>query len=183
MKTQLKNIFVILIMALAFTSCSNDDEQIVIPSVSELDGLTKFKEIANTTHTIELYSSKGAVEQGYNDIKLRIKDNTTNKYIKEAEVSWMPTMHMAMMNHSCPNSEVTKVSTNGTLYKGYIMFQMAQNDTEYWDLKVDYTIDGVDYTATSVINVPASAKRTVNSFIGSDGVRYLVAYIIEVLRK
>ena len=177
MKTQLKNIFVILIMALAFTSCSSDDEQITLPVVNELDGLSKFKEMSNATHTIELYSSKGATEQGYNDIKLRIKDNTTNKYVKNADVSWMPIMHMAMMNHSCPKSDVKKVSTNGTLYEGYIMFQMAQNASEYWDLKVDYTIDGVDYTATSVINVPASAKRTVNTFTGSDGVKYLVAYI------
>ena len=164
-------------MALAFTSCSNDDDQVVIPVVNELDGLTKFKQISNTTHTIELYSSKGALIQGYNDIKLRIKDNATNKYIKDAEVSWMPMMHMAMMNHSCPKSEITKVTSTGTLYKGYIMFQMAQNETEYWDLQIDYTIDGVDYNVTSVIDVPASAKRTVNSFMGSDGVRYLVAYI------
>ena len=34
-----------------------------------------------------------------------------------------------------------KVTENGTLYEGYIMFQMAQNDTEYWDLKIDYTIN------------------------------------------
>ena len=85
-------------------------------------------------------------------------------------------MHMAMMNHSCPKSEVSKISTDGTLYEGYIMFQMAQNTTEYWDLKVDYSINGVDYTTTSVIDVPASAKRTVNTFMGTDGVKYLVAY-------
>ena len=71
-----------------------------------------------------------------------------------------------------------KVTENGTLYEGYIMFQMAQNDTEYWDLKkIDYTINDVDYLVTSVIDVPASAKRKVNTFTGSDGVKYLVAYI------
>ena len=62
------------------------------------------------------------------------------------------------------------------LYKGYIMFQMAQNATEYWDLKIDYTINGVDYTATDVIDVPASAKRKVNTFMGSDGVEIFSSF-------
>ena len=173
MKFQLKNIVAVLFMALALISCSDNDDS---ATVNELDGLTKFQEMTNTTHTIELYSHTGVLVQGYNQVKLRIKDNATNQYIKNATVSWMPVMHMAMMNHSCPNSEVEKITTEGTLYEGYIMFQMAQNDTEYWDLKIDYSIDGVDYTTTSVIDVPASAKRTVNTFTGTDGVKYLVAY-------
>jgi hypothetical protein len=54
---------------------------------------------------------------------------------------------------------------------------MAQNATEYWDLKIDYTINGTAYTTTSVIDVPASSERRVNSFTGSDGVKYIVAYV------
>lgn len=173
MKTSIKYIVAIFAMTLTFVSCSNDDET----TVNELDGITKFKEITNDTHTIELYSHMGSLEQGYNEITLRIKDNATDKYIKNAEVSWAPLMHMTSMSHSCPYSVVEKVTENGTLYEGYIMFQMAQNDTEYWDLKIDYTINGVDYTATDVIDVPASAKRKVNTFTGSDGTKYLVAYI------
>ena len=173
MKTSIKYLVAIFAIAFTFVSCSNDDET----TVNELDGITKIKEITNDTHTIELYSQMGSLEQGYNEISLRIKDNTTDKYIKNAEVSWAPLMHMTSMSHSCPYSAVEKVTENGTLYSGYIMFQMAQNETEYWDLKIDYTINGVDYTVTSVIDVPASAKRKVNTFTGSDGVKYLVAYI------
>ena len=100
MKTQLKYIVAVLFMAFTFTSCSDNDD--ILVKTNELDGLTKFKEITNTTHTIELFSTTGALTQGYNEVKLRIKDNTTNSYIKNATVSWMPIMHMAMMNHSCP---------------------------------------------------------------------------------
>lgn len=155
------------------TSCTNNDE----PTVDELDGLTKFKEISNTTHTIELYKHMGGLEQGFNEISLKIKDKTTNQYIKNATVTWMPVMHMAMMNHSCPKSPVTKVSTDGLVYEGYIVFQMAQNATEYWDLKIDYTINGTAYSMTSVIDVPASTKQKVTTFTGSDNVRYIVAYV------
>lgn len=163
-----------LVLVTIFASCTSDTNE---PTIDELEGLTKFKEITNTTHTIELYKHMGGLEQGYNEISLKIKDKATNQYIKNASVSWMPVMHMTMMNHSCPKSAVTKVSADGSVYKGYIVFQMAQNATEYWDLKIDYTINGAVYTMTSVIDVPASAKQKVSSFMGSDNVRYIVAYV------
>jgi hypothetical protein len=162
-----------LVLLTIFASCTNNDT----PEVNELDGLTKFKEMTNATHAIELYKHMGGLEQGFNEIALKIKDNATNQYLKNATVTWMPVMHMAMMNHSCPKSEVTKVSTDGSVYKGYIVFQMAQNATEYWDLKIDYTINGKAYSMTSVIDVPASAKQRVTTFTGSDNVRYIAAYV------
>ena len=174
MKFQLKNILAVVAIALAFSSCSSDSET---PAVNELAELTKFKEITNTTHTVELYAHTGALEQGYNEISLRIKDNTSGQYVKNATVSWMPLMHMTTKTHSCPKSEVEKMTADGTLYKGNIVFQMAQNATEYWDLKIDYTVNGTAYAATSVIDVPASAKQRVTTFTGSDNVRYIVAYV------
>ena len=174
MKTSIKYIVALFVMAFTFVSCSDNDDS---TPVNELAGITKIQEITNDTHTIELYSNKAALEQGYNDISLRIKNNATNEYVKDASVAWKPLMHMATMNHACPYSAVEKVTANGTLYNGYIMFQMAQNATEYWDLKIDYTIAGQDFTATSVIDVPASLKRRVTTFKGTDDVKYLVALV------
>ncbi len=174
MKTSIKYIVAIFAMAFTFVSCSDTDDATLI---NELAGIIKFKEITNSTHTIELYSNKAALEQGYNDISLRIKNNTTNEYIKDAQVSWKPLMHMTSMNHACPYSAVEKVTENGTLYKGYIMFQMPQNATEYWDLEINYTIAGQNFTATSVLDVPASLKRRSYTFTGTDNVKYLVALI------
>ena len=175
MKTSIKYIVALFAMASTFVSCS-DNENDVTP-VNDLAGITKIQEITNDTHTIELYSNKAALEQGYNDISLRIKNNATNAYEKNAAVSWKPLMHMTSMMHACPYSAVEKVTENGTLYKGYIMFQMAQNATEYWDLKITYTISGTEYSATSVIDVPATTKRRVTTFMGSDNVKYLVALV------
>ena len=174
MKIQFKKNIILLFAALAFASCSSDSNE---TTVNELDGLTKFKEITNTTHTIELYKHMGGLVQGYNEVSFRIKDNTTGKFITNATASWMPVMHMTSMTHSCPKSKIEKASAEATLYEGYIVFQMAQNTTEYWDLKIDYTINGTAFTATSVIDVPASAKQKVTTFTGSDNVRYIVAYV------
>ncbi|REG98570.1 hypothetical protein [Flavobacterium aquicola] len=172
MKFQIKNIIAIICIALTFGSCSSDD---TAPTVNELEGLTKFKEITNTNHTIELYSHQ-PVQQGYNEISLKIKDNASGKYIQNAAISWLPLMHMKMITHSCPKSAIETAGTSGTVYKGTIVFQMAQNATEYWDLKIDYSINGTAYTATSIIDVPASAKQRVTSFTGTDNVKYILAY-------
>ena len=172
MKNIIKNTIAILAVAISLVSCSNNDST---ATVDELVGISKFKEISNATHTIELYSHM-TVEQGYNEIKIRIKDNSTNEYVKNAVVNWMPLMHMTMMTHSCPKSGVEKITADGTLYEGYIVFQMAQNATEYWDLKIDYSVNGTNYSVTTVIDVPAATERNVNSFTGSDGIKYIVAY-------
>ena len=163
-----------LVLLTIFASCTSDNDD---TPVDELAGLSKFKEITNTTHTIELYKHNGGLGQGYNEIALKIKDKATNQYVKNASVNWTPVMHMTSMTHSCPKSPVSKVSTDGEVYEGYIVFQMPQNATEYWDLKIDYSINGTAYTMTSVIDVPASAKQRVTTFTGSDSVRYIVAYV------
>lgn len=164
-----------------FASCSSDNEETV--TVNELDGLTKIQEMTNDTHVVELYSATGVLQQGYNAISLRIKNKTTNEYEKNATVSWAPLMHMTSMQHACPYSVVTKTSGKETLYNGYIVFQMAQNDTEYWKLKVNYTINGAEYNVNEVISVPASAKRRVTSFMGTDGTKYVLALMEPISPK
>jgi hypothetical protein len=162
-----------LVFITIFASCTNNDT----PTVNELDGLTKVQEITNDTHIIEVYSSTGVLEQGYNAISLRIKNKTTNEYEKSASVTWAPLMHMTAMKHACPYSLVTKTSGKETLYDGYIVFQMPENATEYWELTVNYTMNGTAFTATSKIGVPKSKKQRVTSFVGSDKVRYILALI------
>ncbi|AOC96666.1 hypothetical protein BB050_03577 [Flavobacterium anhuiense] len=166
---------VLLLLAIISFSCSSDDDSSSIP-IDETSGLHKIQEMTNDTHVIELFSSTGSLVQGYNRISLRIKDKKTNNYITDAKIEWIPLMHMAMMQHSCPRSQVEKKDKK-TVYEGDIIFQMAQNETEYWELTIAYEINNVSYTATDRISVPASTKRTVSSFMGSDGNNYVIAYI------
>src|SRR3970040_290550 len=163
-----------LVLVTIFASCTSDNDD---APVDELDGIIKIQEITNDTHTIEVYSSTGTLQQGYNAISLRIKNKTTSEYEKSATVTWAPLMHMTSMSHACPFSVVSKTSGKETLYDGYVVFTMADNATEYWELTVNYTINGVTYTANSRIAVPASAKQRVTTFTGTDGVKYILALI------
>ena len=177
MKFSLKIFVAFVALSIFLISCRTSDDPVTPPSVNELEGLVKVKEFSNDTHTIELYTVTGTTQLGYNDMKFRIRNKSNNQYEKNATVNWNPVMHMTTMSHSGPKSEVTKVTPDGTLYAGYLVFQMPQNATEYWDLKFDYSINGMAYTATTVVDVPNSLKRRVSSFLGSDNTRYIVAYI------
>ena len=177
MKFSLKIFVAFVALSIFLISCRTSDDPVTPPSVNELEGLVKVKEFSNDTHTIELYTVTGTTQLGYNDLKFRIKNKSSNQYEKNVSVNWSPVMHMTSMSHSGPKSSITKVTPDGTLYTGYLVFQMPQNATEYWDLKFDYSINGTAYTATTVVDVPDSAKRRVNSFLGSDNTKYIVAYI------
>lgn len=158
-----------------FASCSPADAEMV--THNDLSSLLAVQEMENDNHIVELYTATGTLQQGYNAVSLRIKDKTTGSYITNAAASWTPVMHMASMQHSCPYSDITKIPGKETLYNGYIVFQMAQNDMEYWTLKINYSINGTDYFVNDTISVPASAKRRVASFTGTDGSKYVIALI------
>ncbi len=173
MKISFHTLIFVILMSLFAISCRTSEDPIEPKNSTE--NLVKIKDITNDTHIIELYSATGTTTLGYNDLKLRIKNKSTNQYENNATISWTPLMHMTSMMHSAPKSTVSKLENN--LYGGYIVFQMPQNATEYWDLKIDYIINGVNYTATSVIDIPVSSKQKVNSFMGTDNVKYVVAMI------
>lgn len=163
------------IFAVLFIACSNDDNEIA--PINEIQDLMKVQEISNETHIIEVYTKSGRLVQGYNDITIRIKDKSTQTFIENASFTWKPVMHMATMTHSCPKSDLVKVADMQTVYNGYIVFQMAENETEKWDLTFNYTVNGNAYEAVAIISVPASNKKTVTSIMGVDGVRYVLALI------
>ena len=172
----MKFIRAITILCLAiFTSCSTDSDEIT--PVNEVADLVKIQTMENDTHLVELYSIDGQLEQGYNKVSLRIKNKIGQEFINDATIEWKPIMHMEATQHSCPVSEVTKKPGTESLYEGFIVFQMAENQTEYWTLTLNYTINGVDYTLTEPINVPASIRRNVTVFTGTDEIKYILALI------
>ena len=167
--------YISILLLVIFTSCSSDTDEII--PVNEVAGLVKIQSMENESHLVELYSSSGQLEQGYNKISLRIKDKTDQKYVTNASIQWTPIMHMETNQHSSPYSEVTKKPATESLYEGFIVFQMPENPTEYWKLTLDYTVNGVNYTVTDRIAVPASPRRRITVFTGTDGVRYILALI------
>ncbi|MDN3725403.1 hypothetical protein QRD02_13525 [Aequorivita sp. SDUM287046] len=176
MKT-LKYIFAILILSPSFISCSDDNEETPMEP-NPVEGLNKIYEFPSADHIVEIYSDKSALEVGYNEISIRIKDLAADKYLINAAATWMPMMHMEMMTHSAPHSTLDN-SAESSVYKGYIVFQMAGNASEYWDLTLNYTLNGEQITETHQISVtePTDGLKKVQVFMGSDDSRYVLAYL------
>lgn len=172
----IKYIIPILFVSLFFTACSDDDNDIS-SEINEVEGLLKIQDISNDTHTIELFSKSGVFTTGYNAISMRLKDDATNNYVENASFSWMPMMQMPMMQHSCPNSTISKALGKDTVYEGFIIYQMTNTDGVGWTLNLEYNIDGIDYTASETIIVNQNDNQNVTSFMGSDDTRYVLALI------
>src|SRR5690606_28578173 len=135
MKT-LYHIFSILILSIAFIGCSDDDDKNPI-EFNPVEGLNLLYEIPAADHLVQIYSEKQSLEVGYNEISIRIKDLGNNQYISNAAPTWVPMMYMESMAHSAPHSGLRNAEEN-TVYKGYIVFQMASNSTEFWEISLQY---------------------------------------------
>ena len=157
-------------------SCTTDDSDDLLP-VNEVADLLLIQEVVNGSQTIELFNKKGMFETGYNAISIRIKDNTTDSYIEDASLSWMPMMQMPTMQHSCPKSAIAKAVGKSTVYEGFIIYQMTNTDGSGWSITIDYTINGVDYSVTETIEVLQYDNQNVASFKASDDTRYILALI------
>jgi hypothetical protein len=170
----MKSLFIwgLLSLALLFTACSKSHE---MPApADELEGLVLVKTISNATHAIDLYTASGKFETGYNSIYFQIK-TTSGSLVDNATSSWMPVMKMMNMSHSCPFSVIKKKQSAQYTYQGFIVFQMQGNDMEYWELSLNYTINGQTYTVKERIQVTDPLRRKVQSVMGSDNKRYVLA--------
>lgn len=170
-----KYILPIILLALFSVSCSEDENDDFQPN--EIEGLTKIQELSNDTHVIELYNKSGMFYTGYNEVSLRIKNKSNNEFEENANLSWMPIMQMPTMNHSCPKSNPIKAAGKNTVYQGFIIYQMTNADGSGWSLNINYSIDGIDYVASSDIVVLQNELQNVSSFLGSDNTKYVVAFM------
>lgn len=163
--------------SILFTSCKKEtkDDQPKKQN-NEVEGLKLTATIENDNHKINLYTLAGKLQTGYNEVYFQIK-NADGSLVNNATATWIPMMHMTGMSHSCPASEIVKKVGAENTYVGNIVFQMASNDMEYWELTLNYAINGKDYTATGKITVETAPKQVVKSFKGSDSSQYVIAMV------
>ncbi len=120
--------------------------------------------LENDLYTVEFFITDSSWKTGYNPIEVHIKDKS-GQFIDLPEFKVVPSMQMQMMSHSSPVSTFEK--TDKGKFKGFIIFQMASNEMEFWTLEA--------LGITKRIEVKESSKRVVQSFMGTDDSRYVLA--------
>ena len=172
----MRSLSYILFFALfLLVSCSSDEDELLVKD--ELEGLVKLQTLENDTHLVELYTASGLLEEGYNEIFLRIRKQGEQTFLQNVQMSWMPMMHMTSKEHSAPHSGIHKVQGKESLYSGYLIFQMPENASESWSLTLNYSIGGENYSLNDGIAVRQSAHRRVSVFTGTDGIKYILALV------
>ena len=171
--------FLITASVLLLTSCGKEDVK-VTNSANEVTGLYKVDSLKKGDYTFYVYKKDtGYFKVGYNEIYIQLKNNTTGKYIEDANLSWKALMHMTDMSHACPYSAISKVSNTKTLYKGYFIFIMGSDDMDYWEITYNY-VKGAD-TLAKVTNRPYVVNPTgrlrYKRFLGSDAAYYYVVLV------
>jgi hypothetical protein len=177
MKT-LKYIFAILFLSVSTISCSDDKDDIIPIDDNPVEGLYKIYEIEGADHVVEIYSENQNLEVGYNEFSIRIKDLGSDKYVSNADLGWLPMMHMENMSHAAPHSMLSNAE-EVTVYKGHIVFQMASNDTEYWEVNFTYTLNDASVDGVVRVDVmePSDGFKKTQVFTGADETRYVLAYV------
>jgi len=172
-----------LLTAIIMVSCSTDDD-ITPNNPDEIENLQLVKTFTKDGYKVELFNKTGNLQVGYNQIFLRLTDKN-DKYVQDASFDWMPMMTMNMggmtMEHSCPFSEIKKVSGKQTLYESYIVFIMASDEPDnFWDLQINFTVNGQSLQTNDTINVISTESqynKVYTSAMGSDEVNYMLALI------
>jgi len=170
--------------SLLFTSCSKEDDEVSPKNVNEKDNLQLIESIGNKGYIVDLLNSSGQLKVGHNKIYLRLKDSNGNA-VNSTTIDWMPMMTMNMggmpHEHSCPFSNLSKVSGQENLYEGYIVFTMASDaPNSFWNLEVKVTVDSQDVVFNdklNVIDVNSDYNKKFTTVMGSDSVNYILALL------
>jgi len=169
----------VLNLILLLISCGKEELKQPV-TVDEVAGLQRIDTLNKGDYTFYIYKKDtGKLVVGYNEIYIQLKNNATGTYVEDASLSWKPLMHMTSTSHACPYSTISKVADAKTLYKGYFIFIMASDNTDYWEITYNYTI-GTD-TLARVTNRPQVINPTgrirYKSFTGSDNGFYFLALV------
>lgn len=179
MKTLYNNIFLLFAVIVLFASCSSDDNASDF-NVDDNPLTDKYLIYQSIDDGLEwqVYSEKPQLEVGYNEFFLTLKDTETDTYLKDVTMDWMPMMYMHGMAHSAPSSTLSN-SENPIVYQGFVVFQMAGNEQEYWELDVSYEINGklVEKSIPLDIVQPLDGMVKTQSFVGSDEQNYVLAFV------
>ncbi len=178
-KMKLFNVIVLFLTAGFLASCSLDADPIPVP-VDELEGLKLVTSIQNDGDTIGLYSASGKLTTGYNEVFFRIKKKDGNLVDNSVKPSWTPQMKMMDSSHSCPASQISPREGTSSVFGGFILFTMAENEAGYWELGISYKTGDASRTVTGRIPVASAPRRIVESFEGTDSLKYVVAMLEPV---
>lgn len=155
-----------------FLSCSKE------PAITDpMNDFNVLETISVDSKTLTIYATKPRWEVGYNKVYFKMEDGD-GKLVKNTSLSWMPLMHMVSKTHSCPVSEITPSEFEG-IQSSFVIFQMPSNESEYWDISFNLSVDGTSMAISKEVNVhlPSDSRKNVTTFLDAAENKYVLALL------
>lgn len=178
------NLWLLVVAVLVMSSCSSDDDSPTPTPIDETQDLKLVKTFTDEQYTVDLFTASGKLEVGYNQLFLRIEDESGD-YVQDAKVNWdyLMTMQMGEMvhQHGTPFGELEKTANTQTLYSGYVVFVMASDEPEsFWELqlKIDRNSQITELTdRVAVVDTETKYNKRYTSAMGTDDQNYILALV------
>lgn len=167
----MKKIFLAaLISSMALMSCKKeeltpDEPETPVETLVSLGTAT-----TSNSETVTLYAASSQLKTGYTKLYATVK-NSSGTALTNATVAFAPLMDMGTMTHACPLEQPVYNSSKGK-YEGVVVFTMPSSQGA-WTL--DVLVNG--NPATFNLTIGDAATKVVGSYVGTDGITYVVALV------
>lgn len=177
-----RKLFFLAVTCFAILSCTKEKTDYQAEIDTTVPEYNEFKEVVvlhEHGYNISIEALNGVFYKGYNEIRLKINSQTSEKAATTA-VTFLPIMtDVGKDMASCPHRYDLTYKAEDNYFSGYVVFTNESNTHTNWDLYIGFTIAGQTYTTKQTVTVQQQPNKNLNmtTFTGKDNAQYVIALI------
>lgn len=170
-------------LCLIGTACTKDKTDYEAELDDSVSEHVSFKEAANATigaYHIRIEALNGIFYEGYNEIRLKIRDMETGEPVDASSVIFLPIMINAEDEPvSCPHRFEMVYRPDSNYFSGYSVFTSKSTDDSSWELYLGIQIGDQNLSAKLELPVQEQINKNLSmtAFEGNDGEQYFIALV------
>ncbi|MFZ4261570.1 hypothetical protein ACFRAE_05980 [Sphingobacterium sp. HJSM2_6] len=180
----MNRIFILFSCILTITfSCTKEKTNYEAERSKEIPSETTFSTLFKSNlegYEIEILSIQAKLQQGYNEIRVKIKSNQTHQPIQADAVHMLPVLTQAANRFkSAPHSKELTFNSTDKSHDGYVVFTQLSTDDQFWELLLQIRVGQQIIPLKQRIKVDAQSNKNLNlvQFTGIDQEDYTIALI------
>lgn len=174
---------IVLSIFFVITSCTIDKTDYEAELYAGASEYTVYKEATAFTvgnYKVSLEALNGVLYKGYNEIHVKITNNSTNSVVNASSVTFLPIFTKTDgSTESCPHQYTLDYQSTDKYFKGYSVFTGESGSNGTWKIYLNFTVD--NQTISTIQNISVAEQKNWNlnmtSFTGNDGEKYFIALV------
>ena len=175
--------YFLLALSFAVGSCTLERTDYEAETAGTVVPFTEFKEVSSFSsgnYKVIIEALNGTFYKGYNEVRVKIKNNTNGQFLQSSNVTFLPAYSDANGKlSSCPNQYELQYNAEKQSFTGYSVFDKFSDAAGKWILHISFTADGQTFNNQNIITVQEQSNKNLNmaAFQGNDGKNYIIALI------